>query len=148
MANNRGTSSGRYLVEIDGVSACRASEVSGIGLKHEPFKIPVGDRANPILGRSNYEANEVTIKHAYALNRTGRELFAYFGAYVKGLTVEKRTVRLIQLDEDGFGTVAVWELSECVPTEFTQENNKGDSNDAAYFTIKFKPTDADLVTEG
>lgn len=148
MANNRGTSAGRYLVEMDGVSICRASEVSGLGLKHEPFKIPVGDRANPIIGRSNYEANDITVKHAFALNKTGREVFAYFKNYVKGLTVEKRTFRLIQLDEDGRGVVAVWEASECVPLEFNQEQNKGDSNDAAYFTFKLKPTDLDLITEG
>ena len=132
-------------MEMNGVSAARASEVSGIGLKHEPFKIAVGDQANPILGRSNYEANEVTIKHAHALNNTGNEMFAYFGAYIKGLRTDKPNIRLIQLGEDGFSTDAIWELEECVPTEFTQETNKGDSNDAAYFTIKLKPTDAYMV---
>lgn len=145
MANNQGTSSARYIIEIDGISAARASEVSGVGLKHEPFKIAVGDRANPIVGRSTYEANEVTVKHAYALNKTGQEAFRYFGDYLKGYTVQKLNMRLIQLDEDGFGTTATWELEECVPLEFTHETNKGDSNDAAYFTLKFKPTDAYLI---
>ena len=140
-----GTSSGRYLLEMDGVSAARASEVAGIGLKHEPFKIAVGDQANPILGRSNYEANEVTIKHAHALNNTGDEMFAWFGDYVKGFRTDKLNVRLIQLGEDGFSTGQIWEMTDCVPTEFMQEGNKGDSNDAAYFTLKLKPSDAYMV---
>lgn len=141
---NLGTSSGRFLVEMDGVSAMRASEVSGIGIKHEPYKIAVGDQANPILGRSNYEGDEVTLKHAYALNSTGQEIFSWFTAYVKGDRIDKPSFRLIQLAENGYGTVAVWNLSECVPTQLTHENNKGDSNDAAYFTLKFKPTDVEV----
>jgi phage tail-like protein len=141
----QGTSSGRFILEMDGVTAARASEVSGIGMKHEPFKIATGDRANPILGRSNYECEEVTVKHAYALNSTGNEMFSWFGDYVKGNRTDKLNIRLIQLAEDGYATAAIWELTECVPTMFSHENNKGDSNDAAYFTLKFKPTDADMI---
>ncbi len=144
----QGTSSGRFILEMDGVSIARASEVSGIGIKHEPFKIPVGDQANQILGRSNFECEEVTVKHAYALNSTGREMFEWFYDYVRGFRTDKLSIRLIQLSEDGFGTAATWEMFECVPTMFSQENNKGDSNDAAYFTLKFKPTDAELFTDG
>lgn len=141
MANKEGTSSGRYLFEMDGVAACRASEVSGLGIKHEPFKIGVGDQANPLLGRSNYECEEVTVKHAHSLNSTGSEMFDWFGQYIKGDRTDKLSMRLIQLDEDGKGTEAIWECIDCVPTMFSQESNKGDSNDAAYFTLKFKPTD-------
>ena len=144
----QGTSSGRFLIEIDGVTSADASEVSGIGIKHEPFKIAIGAQANPILGRSNYECEEVTMKHAYALNSTGNEVFAWFGDYIKGYTTDKLNMRLIQLSEDGFGTAAIWEMLECVPTMMMQETNKGDSNDAAYFTLKFKPTDAYLITDG
>ena len=139
-----GTASSRYKVEIDGIAACRASEASGFGLKHEPFKIGVGDQANPILGRGNYEPNEVTIKHAHALNSTGREFFNWFGRFIKGETVEKRSMRLIRLTEDGKSTEAIWECIDCVPTEFTEENSKGaesSSAEAAYFTMKFKPED-------
>ncbi len=140
-----GTSAGRFLLEMDGVSTARASEVSGIGIKHEPFKIGVGDQANMILGRANYECEEVTVKHAYALNNTGREMFAWFGLYIKGVRTDKLNVRLIQLAENGFSPQAIWEMEECVPTAFMNETNKGDSNDAAYFTLKFKPTDVKFV---
>lgn len=143
MANKEGTAGSRYIFEIDGVAAARASEVSGIGLKHENFKIGLGDRANPLIGRGNYEGNEVTVKHAHAINSTGREMFSWFGDYIKGDRTDKLTARLIQLDEDGKGTEAIWELIDCVPTEFSQETNKGDSADAAYFTLKFKPTDVE-----
>lgn len=140
----QGTSSGRFLLEMDGVSIARASEVSGIGIKHEPFKIGVGDQPNQILGRSSYECEEVTVKHAYALNSTAQEMFDWFSDYIRGFRTDKLSIRLIQLAEDGFGTEAVWEMFECVPTAFMHENNKGDSNDAAYFTLKFKPTDIDF----
>lgn len=140
-----GTSSGYYIIEIDGVSAARASEVSGLNIKHDPFKIGVGDRPNPILGRSKYEIDEVTVKHAHALNNTGRELSGYIVAYCRGLRTDKLNCRLLQMAEDGFGIEAVWEMIECVPTSFSQDTNKGDSNDAAYFTFKFKPTDAYMI---
>lgn len=136
-----GISSARFLVEMDGVSIMDASEVSGIGLKHEVVKIAVGSRANPHLARGNYECEEITLKHAHALNSAGFELSLQFDSFIRGLDVGKPTFRLIQLGEDGFETVAIWEAFECVPTMFSQESNKADSNDAAYFTLKFKPTD-------
>ena len=110
----QGTSSGRFLIEIDGVTSAEASEVSGIGIKHEPFKIAIGAQANPILGRSNYECEEVTMKHAYALNSTGNEVFAWFGDYIKGYTTDKLNMRLIQLSEDGFGTAAICGASSII----------------------------------
>jgi hypothetical protein len=145
VANNRGTSAGGYLVEYDGVTVCRASEVSGLGLKHTPFKIAVGDRANAIIGRSNYEANEITVKHASAMNNTGNEVFRDFRNWLVGRDVTKRTFRVIQLDENGSDIAMIWEASECVPTEFTKESNKGDSNDADYFTFKIQPTDLEML---
>ena len=142
MADNKGTSSGFYMFEMDGVAAAEASEVSGIGLKHEVFKIGVGNQAYPYLGRSKYECNEVTVKHAHALNNAGKQMFQYFDDYINGVRTDKINIRLIQLGEDGFKTEATWQMEECVPTEFMQETNKGDSNDAAYVTFKFKPTRA------
>lgn len=139
-----GASAGYYLFEMDGVSFARASEVSGIGLKHEHFEIGVGDQANPIIGRGKYKPQEVTVKHAHALNETANEIFSWFGDYIRGYRTDKPTMRLIQLDEDGFGTLAIWEMIECVPTEFSQDTNKGDQKDAAYFNFKFMPTDVDF----
>ncbi len=142
--NKQGTASRAFLIEMDGVSAAQASEVSGLGVKHEPFKINVGGRANPIIGRSGYEGEEVTVKHAYALGSTGQEMFSWFGDYIRGDRTDKLSFRLIQLAENGYSTENVWDLSECVPTAFMHEGAKADSNDAAYFTLKFKPTDVDF----
>lgn len=140
-----GASAGYYLFEMDGVTFARASEVSGIGVKHEPVKIGVGDQANPILARGKYEPQEVMVKHAHALNETGNEMFSWFRDYIKGYRTDKLNMRLIQLDEDGFSTLAIWEMIECAPTEFSQDGNKGDSKDAAYFMMKFMPTDIDFI---
>lgn len=138
-----GTSNGNFLVEVDGVSVLEATEVETGPLKHEPFKLHVGNRPNPYLGRNKYEVDEVKIKGAYALNSQGEELFAYFRNYILGNTVEKITVRVIQLGEDGYTTEKIHEYIECVPTSFQPEGKKADSKDAAMFTISFKPTDYD-----
>lgn len=140
-----GAGQGYYVLEMDGVAAARASEVTGIGLKHEHFEIGVGDQANPIIGRGKYKPQEVTVKHALALNNTGEEVFSYFKDYVKGFRTDKLSMRLIQLAEDGFTTLKIWEMIECVPTEFAQEGNKGESKDAAFFNFKFMPTDVDFI---
>lgn len=142
---NVGAGAGYYLLEMDGVSAAEASEVSGIGIKHENFKIDVGNRPNPYLGRGKYECDEVTIKHAHALNNVGQQMFRWFGDYIKGYRTDKVNIRLVQLGEDGSEIIEVWEMEECVPTAFTQETNKGDSKDASYFMIKLKPTDCYLT---
>lgn len=144
MGYNVGTSAGHYLLEMDGVTVCRASEVTGLGVKHTPYKIAVGDRANPYLGRSNYEVNEITVKHASAFHNTRRETFQYFKNFLKGNDVGKRNFRVVQLAEDGRGVVDTWELIDCVPTEYTKGDNKGDSNDADTFSFKLLPTDIDV----
>jgi len=136
-----GTSAGNYLLEVDGVTFARASEVSGIGLKHEHFEIGVGDQGNPVIGRGKFKPQEITVKHAHGLNNTADEIFRYFRAYIKGLRTDKLTMRLIQLDEDGFSTLQIFELIDCVPTEFSQEANQGDKKDAAYFNFKCMTTD-------
>ena len=140
-----GASAGYFLFEMDGVTFARASEVSGIGLKHEVVKIGVGDQANPILVRGKYEPQEVTVKHAHAINNTADEIFSYMRNYIKGFRTDKLNMRCIQLAEDGFSTLQIWEMIECVPTEFSNEGNKGDSKDAAYFMFKFMPSDVDFL---
>lgn len=136
-----GTSNAHFLVEVDGVSILEASEVEIGGIKHEPFKLSVGNRPNPYLGRNKYEAEEVKIKGAYALNSQGEELFSNFRNYIQGFNVSKLNMRVIQLAEDGFRTVVIHDFIECVPTMFQPEAKKADSKDAAYFSIGFKPTD-------
>ena len=136
-----GTSNANFLVEVDGVTVCEASEVEIGGLKHEPFKLSVGNRPNPFIGRNKFEVEEVKIKQAYALNSEARDFFNKINDYIRGFNIEKPTVRVVQLGEDGFSTEVVHEFIECVPTAFQPEGKKADSKDAAYFTISFKPTD-------
>lgn len=137
-----GTSIGNFVVEVDGLSVCEASEVEIGGVKHEPFKLSVGNRPNPYIGRNKFEVEEVKIKNAYALNQEGRDFFSYFNDYIRGFNAaEKIGLRVIQLGEDGISTEAVHEFIECVPTSFQPENKKADGKDAAMFTIAFKPTD-------
>lgn len=137
----QGIANAHYLVEVDGVAAVMASEVEIGGVKHEPFKINVGNRPNPILGRSTYEVEEVKIKNAYALNNEGESLFRMFETYILGTSVTKINMRVVALDQDGKTPVKTHEFIDCVPTMFQPENRKGDSKDAAYFTISFKPED-------
>lgn len=136
-----GAGNGYFLVEVDGVSAIEATECDIGGVKHEPFKIAVGNRPNPYLGRGKFEVEEVKLKGAYALTSQGEELFQAFNDYIRGFTTQQLSFRVVQLSEDGFSTLKVHEFIECVPTMFQPEGKKGDSKDAAYFTIAFKPTD-------
>lgn len=135
------TGNGHYLIEVDGVSVCQASEIETGGVKHEPFKIFVGNRAFPFLGRAKSEVEEVKIKQAYALNNEGREFARMFQDYVRGTNVGKVNIRVVTLGEDGFSVVATDDYIDCVPTMFTPEGKKGDSKDGAYFSVGFKPSD-------
>lgn len=140
-----GISNAFFIVEIDGVSVLQASEVEIGGIKHEPFKLYVGDRPNPFIGRNKHEIEEVKIKQAYALNQEGSELFGYFYDYMHGLTTEKLNIRVVQLDEDGYSDSLVHQFYECVPTSYKPDGKKADSKDAAMFEISFKPTDYEEI---
>ena len=96
-----GTSAGRFIFEFDGVAAVRASEVTGIGVMHEEFEFYESNRPNPHIGRGHYKCDKLKVKHAHALNSTGREVFQWFRQCVKEGNVERRSGRLIVLDEDG-----------------------------------------------
>lgn len=144
----RGTHSGHFLVEMDGVSVIEATEVTGLKKVHEPVEIKTGNRAMPTYARGKSKAEPITLKHAFALNRSGREIFQYFNAYCAGLLTEKRSFRVIQLNEDGFSTHGVYELIDCVPKEFAIEGNKADGSDAAYYTVVLQPTDMFVDTDG
>lgn len=138
----QGTGIGYFLVEVDGVAVCEASEVEMGGVKHEPFKIHTGTRPNPILGRNKYEVEEVKIKQAHALNSEGVAFARMFQDYILGVNVAKPTIRIVTLDEQGKTPVATDEFVECVPMTFVPENKKGEGgSDASYFSISFKPTD-------
>lgn len=138
---NQGISNANFLVEVDGVSALAATDFENGGVKHEHFKLMVGNRPNPYLGRNKFEVQEMKIKGAYALNRQGEELFQLFSDYIRGISTQKITLRVVALDEDGLTPYRTHECIECVPTMFQPDGRKADSKDAAMFTISFMPTD-------
>jgi phage tail-like protein len=134
-----GTSESRYLVEVDGVTALDVSEVSGFGKKHTPFKLSVGNRPSPILGRGNFEIEEVTFKHAHALNNAGQEFMQWLEDFTDGIDTSRRSARVIVLDEDGQSPVAQYELLDCVPTSFKIETHTAGGNNPSYFSFMLMP---------
>ncbi|HEV7701064.1 MAG TPA: phage tail protein [Pyrinomonadaceae bacterium] len=144
----QGTHAGHFLVEFDGVAALEATEVTGVGLTHEPVEIKVGTRALPVYSRGKSKIEPVTIKHAVAINSSGRELSRYFQDYSQGLTTEKRSFRVIQLREDGFTPHSIHELIDCVPKSYKPGDNKADGADAAYFMVELQPSDIIADTDG
>jgi hypothetical protein len=136
-----GASSKYYLVEFDGVTFCQASEFELGEVKHEPYKIHVGNQPNPILGRGGFEVGECKIKHANGLHNTDTEMHKIFDDFIRGRSTAKPTIRVIQLNEDGFSPMRVHEFIECVPTTYKVEPKKGDAKDAAMFSFGFMPTD-------
>ena len=137
----RGTNEGNYLIEIDGITAIRAMNVSGGGLKMTPTLTAEGNRPNARVGGGPYEIDEVTVKQATALNETGREFFNWLYDYAKRLTTERRGARLIELDEDGTTPVHTWEWIGCVPTSIEPDDRAARGNNSASFTFKLKPED-------
>ena len=135
------TANGHYLIEVDGVAVCEASECETGGAKHEPFKIFLGNRATPILGRGKTEYEEVKLKQAHGLNNEFAEFVRMFKDYIDGVNLTKPTIRVVTLDEDGRTVVCTDEYIDCVPTMYQPEGKKGESKDGSYFTIAFKPSD-------
>ena len=136
-----GTSAANYLIEVDGIAVCEAQEIESGEVKHEPFKIHTGTRPNPILGRGSFEVGEIKVKQCYALNNEGAAFAQAFQDYIRGLNLTKLNIRIVTLDEDGRTPIASDDYIECVPTLFQPDAKKGDSKDAAGFTIGFMPSD-------
>lgn len=132
----------RFIVEIDGIAQISATKVDGLEfLKHTPSKLNVGNRANPIHGRGNYEVGEVTVTVAEEFQQTALEVREWHRSYVKGENVAKRGARVIQMSEDGSTPIATDELQNCVPTSFKGDGLDASSSDPAMFTFGFQPED-------
>lgn len=144
MSAGRGTSEGRFLIEVGGIAAVRASEVSGVDKTHTPFKLSEANRPNPRLGRATFECGVITVKHAHALNSAGEEFFQWIDFFVTGADLSRRSARVIELDEDGQSPVGIWECVDCIPISIKQESNKADGKEASYFTFTFQPENIDL----
>jgi phage tail-like protein len=141
MPANTGTAEGRFLIEIDGITAIRASEFSGLGFKHTPVKIHEGNRPNPNIVRGNYEVNEASFKHASAVNQTGREYLDWMEGFARGQNTERRGCRVIVLDEAGQSPVDIYDLQDCAPTEFMVESHSASGTNGSFFTFKLMPED-------
>ena len=140
-----GTSETRYLVELDGITALAVSEISGFGKKHTPFKLNVGNRPNPILGRGQFEVEELNLKNAHALNQTGREYMQWLDDFTEGIDNSRRSARVIVLEEDGVSPAAIYELQDCVPTMFKVETHSAGGNNPSYFSCGLMPENMRLL---
>ncbi len=141
----KGTNEGNYLIEIDGISAVRAMNVSGGAMNMTPTLTSEGNRRNPHVGGGNFEVDEVTVKQATALNDTGSEFFSWLNDYARGYTTERRTLRIVELDEDGATPVQTWEYIGCVPTSISPDDRSARGTNSASFTFKLKPEDFRLL---
>jgi len=141
----RGTSEGRYLFEFDGVTAIRATEVSGLKKTHEEFELYESNRPNPHIGRGHFKVEAVKVKHGHALNSTGQEVFKWMDDFVRGFSVERRGGRLIVLDEDGLTPIAVYEMTLCVPISFEPETHSAGGKNASFFDFSIRPEDLFLL---
>jgi phage tail-like protein len=135
---------GNFLVEIDGVTALEATECTGGDLKHEPVEMSVGTREKPIYGRGKSKIEPVKLKHAKALNNSGAEIYQWFNDFHRGIAVDRRNLRVIQLDEQNT-PVESTDYIDCIPTNFTPVDHKADGKDAAYFSAEFQPSDIDYA---
>lgn len=142
---DHGTSTGRYVFEFDGISAIRATEVSGIKKTHEEFELHESNRPNPRIGRGHFKCEPITIKHAHALNSTGDEFFLWIELFLKGDSIERRGGRCIEFDEDGQSPVQTWELFDCIPISIAQETNSSGGKDASFFTVVIRPEDLEML---
>jgi phage tail-like protein len=140
-----GTSEARYLIEIDGITAIESSEASGLKKTHEEFELSVSNRPNPILGRGNFKVEALTIKHAHALNSVGEEYFEWFEGYIHGVNVEKRSARLIILEQNGDTPTAIYELIDCVPLTLEPQTHTAGGRNASYFNFSIRPEDMRLL---
>lgn len=139
-------SAGFYLLEVDGVSgSVEASEISELKLKHEAVQLHVGTREKPIQVRGKSTVEVVTVKHARAFNSVIGEIFQWFNDYTRGVTVEKRNVRVVTMDESGLVPVETVDLIDCVPGELTFESHKGEAKELAMFSFSVQPSDLDFV---
>jgi len=141
----QGTHEGRYLLELDGVAAVSASEVTMPGKEHSPVEIYVGNQRNPILVGGNFKISDLTFKHASALNEAGRELFAWLNDFLSGIDMSRRGARFIVMDEAGETPLDEYDLIECVPVSFKPETHSAAGTGASMFTFALRPTDMQLL---
>jgi hypothetical protein len=140
-----GTGENRYQIELDTIPLIQATEVSGGTLDHTPFELFISNQPNPIIGRANFKIEEVTVKHAFALNGDEQQVFDWIDDYVTGDDVTKIGCRVVVFDEDGMSPVATIQFMQIVPTKWKMENMSSGGNNPAYFSFSFRPTDMQVM---
>lgn len=136
---------GRFLLEIDGITAIIATEATPPGFKHTSVKYQPGNQDHPEHVRGNTEIEELTFKHARAVGPSGRELVQWLVNYANGLAVVKKNCRFITMDEAGLTPVEVWEMTDCVPTMYKPDSGSGAGTNIATFSFNLQPTYARLL---
>lgn len=135
----RPSAEGRFILEIDGVSAIVATEVTAPGYKHTPVKHQPGNRVRPQHVRGNVEIEELTFKHARAINDAGLALLDWLVAFGEGDAVELKNVRFITKDESGRTTIETMEMTDCLPTMYKPESGSGSGTNVALFSFSLQP---------
>jgi phage tail-like protein len=141
-----GTHENRFTVEMNGFAIIEATEITGMALDHTVFELFVGNRPNPLIGRGNFKAEEITIRHGHALNRFGEEFFSWMRAVIRGESVERRTFRFIVRGEDGRTVIAEYEARRCLPRRFEEDGHNAGGTNAAMFKAVIRPEDFDLIS--
>jgi hypothetical protein len=138
----RGTSEGRFLIEVDGIAAVRATEVTGLRLEHTPFSLYVGNESMPFKGRGHADVNDVTIRMAHALNPQGEQFFLWMRLFLRGVPtaaggteLERKTLRFVVLNEAGRVPVAVYEATRGIPRSFEVDGHTAGGNNASFFRV-------------
>lgn len=141
MATNKQTiSENRFSVEIDGISAFKATKVGGGTEKHQPVKTKVGNDPYPLLGRGNVEPEDVTITIPSGIYDAAiRELGQWVDQYFDGSAVVPKSGRVIVYDETGRTPVETWEIRDAVPMELKRDDLSGDGTGAATCTLTITP---------
>ena len=137
----QGTHENRFLIEIDGVTAVRAAECSGLDFEQTPAKLFESNKPNPNLVRGNYEIKEVSFKQGEALNGTGDEFFQWLFEFSNGLDLSRRNCHVIVMDEDGLSPFAIYALVKCIPVKMGPGNLNASGTNASLFNFSLMAED-------
>lgn len=134
-----------FIIEMDGVAVMEASKVSEAKLKHNHVLIHTGTREKPYKRRGKSEVAPVTVTHARFISGVGSSVFQWFNDFTRGISVERRNMRIVKMDEDGQTPVETTDLIDCVPGEFNQDEMDGEGKSEPTFSFSVEPEDFDFV---
>jgi phage tail-like protein len=142
------TNEGNFLIESDGVPVIKVSEVNGLGIENTLSEIHEGNRALPHVVRGNSSVDEVTFKHGHAMpgaEGVAQNIFNWARSLSRGgVSVERRNLRVVLMDEAGLLPLRYYELRRCLPRKFNEDSRTAGGNNAATFTFIVKPEDVQI----